>query len=91
MDSTMVASFMDELQKIAEGNVAEPAKALVGGMGANVMAKPLSTPGIGKATGAVKPGPAKTTNYTMVNSIAPSAAWGAGTSTNMVPPPPVRT
>ena len=91
MDSVMVASFIDELSKIAAGNVADPAKSSIGGMGANIVAKPLPSPGVGKATGEVKPKPSKATNYTMVHSTAPTAAWNAGAGSKSVPPPPVRT
>lgn len=69
----MLASFTDELGKIAAGgNVADPTKAVVGGMGANVVGKPLPSPGIG--TGSVSAKPAKPTNYSMVHSNAPMAA-----------------
>lgn len=87
----MLASFVDELKKIAEGNVAEPAKPTVGGFGGNIAAKPMPSPGIGKSMSSTKPGPAKTTNYTMVHSTAPMAALGAGEGAKAMPPPPVRT
>lgn len=91
MESRMLASFADELQKIAEGNVAEPAKPLVGGLGSNVVGKPLPTPGIPKGTSQLSPKPARPTNYTMVHSNAPMAAFEGGNSVKSIPPPPVET
>ena len=96
MDTVMLASFTDELQKIAEGNVASPMKPAIGGLGSNAMGKPLTSPGIGTSQtqtslGAEKPKPIKPTNYSMVHSNAPMAAFNAGAGSKMVPPPPVRT
>jgi len=96
MDMVMLASFADELQKIAEGNMANPAKSAVGDMGSNAVAKPLTSPGIGTSQtqtnlGAEKPKPIKPTNYSMVHSTAPMAAFNAGAGSKMVPPPPVGT
>ena len=85
-----MASFIDELQKIAEGNVAEVAKPLVGGLGSNVMGKPLPTPGIGKGSATpLSPKPAKPTNYSMVNSTPPMAAFDGSSALKSVPPPSV--
>jgi hypothetical protein len=91
METGMLASFADELYKIAAGNVIQPTVPAVGGMGANVVGKPLPTPGIGKGDSLPKPKPAKPTNYTMVHSNAPMAAFDAGVSSKSVPPPPVGT
>lgn len=94
MDSVMLASFQDELCKIAEGNVAAPVKTGIGDMGSNVVGKPLTSSGIGKSDTSVnfgKPKPLKPTNYSMVHSNAPMAAFDAGAGSKMVPPPPVRT
>ena len=85
----MLASFTDELQKIAEGNVMSAAKPAIGGMGSNVVGSPLPSTGISK-TPAAKPAPAKSTNYSMVHSTAPMAAYSAGAAAKMVPPPAVK-
>ena len=91
MNSVTMASFADELRKIAAGNVVNPMKPIVGGMGSNIIGKPLPSPGIGKGMSAAKPQPAKSTNYSMVHSTPPMAAFSAGSSTKMAPPPPVKT
>ena len=91
MDSVMLTSFANELQKIAAGNVMNTMKPVVGGMGSNVVGKPLPSPGLGKASIGETPKPAKPTNYSMVHSTAPMAAFDAGSATKMTPPPPVRT
>lgn len=91
MNSVMLASFTEELQKIAGGNVAAPAMPTVGGMGGNAMGKPLPSTGMSKGMAGTKPQPAQTTNYTMVNTTAPTAAYNAGAQSKMTPPPPVRT
>lgn len=91
MDSVMLASFTDELQKIAEGNVVNLSKPVVGGMGSNIVGKPLPSPGIGKVELGGAPKPAKPTNYSMVHSNAPMAAFDTGSGSKSVPPPPVRT
>jgi hypothetical protein len=91
MDSVMMASFADELRKIAAGNVTDITKPVVGGMGSNIVGKPLPSPGIGKGMAAAKPAPAKPQNYSMVHSNAPMAAFDAGAGSKSVPPPPVRT
>jgi len=85
----MLLSFMDELEKVAEGNVLSTAKPDVGGMSSNVIGKPLPTPGIAAGNTQLTPGPAKATNYTMVNATAPTAAQDAGASIKTVPPPSV--
>ena len=88
------ASFCDELAKIAGikpgSNVVNLAKSVVGGKGGNVVAKPLPSSGIKAPTTTLKPA-SKPTNYSMVHSNAPTAAYGAATGTKAVPPPPVRT
>jgi hypothetical protein len=91
METRMLASFTDELQKIAEGNAAEPVKPLVGGLGANVVGKPLPTSGLAKGNTSLTPKPARPTNYTMVHSNAPMAAFDGGSALKAVPPPPVET
>jgi hypothetical protein len=87
MDERMLASFTDELQKIAEGNVMKFTKPAVGGMGGNVIGKPLPSSGIGKGNSLPKPKPAQPTNYTMVHSNAPMAATGIGDAVKSTPPP----
>jgi hypothetical protein len=103
MDSQMVAAFTDEMLKIsaaspaaaAGGNAAAPA-GLKSGFGSNAMVSLSSgkstlssTPKTNPAKGNVE---AKPTNYSIVHSEAPSAAFGSTSSTSKaVPPPPVRT
>lgn len=98
MDLVTMAAFADELCKIAAGNVVSPMKPVVGGMGSNVIGKPLTSTkatgiGAGKPSGVLggTPKPAKPTNYSMVHSNAPTAAFDAGAGAKMVPPPPVKT
>lgn len=93
-----MAAFTDELRKLAAGNVADPSKSVVGGLGSNVIGKPLTSTkttgiGAGKPPGVLGgvPKPAKPTNYSMVHSNAPTAAIDAGAGAKMVPPPPVKT
>lgn len=85
----MLASFTDELQKIAESNVVKATTPEVGGLGANAVGKPLPSPGIAK--GSTLPKAARPTNYSMVHSNAPMAAFDGGTSVKSVPPPLVET
>ena len=87
MDAVMIVSFIDELSKIAAGNFADPQKPAVGGMGGNIMAKPLPSPGFGRKN--LKPGVAAPTNYSMMNTQPPMAAANAGAESKAVPPPPV--
>lgn len=96
MEIRVLASFMDELHKIAESvgpksNVANPTKPAVGGMGSNAVSKPLPSPGFSAGGSNPTPKPAKPTNYTMVHSNAPMAAFDAGAPAKSVPPPLVRT
>ena len=89
MNSIMVASFMDELSKIAV-NFAAPNKPVVGGNGANIAARPLPSPGFGPSSAIAKP--AKATNYSIVNSTPPVASvQNAGGEMKAVEPPTVRT
>ena len=91
MESRMLAFFTDELQKIAEGNAVEPVKPLVGGLGSNVVGKPLPTSGLAKGNTSLTPKPSRPTNYTMVHSNAPMAAFDGGAAVKSVPPPSVGT
>jgi hypothetical protein len=100
-DLTLMA-FMDELSKISAdaaaatgGNAAAPLGAK-SGMGSNAMVTSASKSSSGlsaakpAANPLAKPQAAKPTNYSIVHSTAPSAAFGAPSS-KMTPPPPVRT
>lgn len=87
----MLASFQNELQKIAEGNAVQAPVAVTGGLGANAVGKPLPSPGIAKGTSQTTPKPAQPTNYTMVHSTAPMAAFDGGTAIKSTPPPLVET
>lgn len=87
MESRVLASFLDELEKIAEGNVADPVKPAVSGA-SNIVAKPPSTPGIPKAPATGKAQAAKPTNYSIVNSNAPMAVTTVAAG-KAVPPPPI--
>lgn len=88
MNSVVLASFIDELSKIAGANVASPFKMTAGH---NVMTGLTTTKsGLPKTPG-LKAAPAKPTNYSIVHSEAPSAAYGSALSSKSVPPPPVRT
>lgn len=91
MDERMLASFTNELMKLSSGNVLKFTRPVVGGMGGNVVGKPLPSSGIGKGTSSPKPKPAQPTNYTMVHSTAPMAADNVGASLKSVPPPLVET
>ena len=92
MEPVMVAAFIDELGKIAARSSPNfvsmtSAKPAVGGLGGNAAGQPLPSPGFGPVSAAAKP--AKSTNYSIVNSTAPTAESGAGA--NPSAPPPVRT
>ena len=90
----MLVSFNDELQKIANGsvvqatgNVVKSTKPEVGGLGSNIVGKPLPTPGIGKGSASATPKPAQPTNYTRVHSNAPNAAFDGSAGIKSTPPP----
>ena len=84
MDPTVLTSFVDELSKMAAmSNVMGP-KVL--SMGKNVMGRSTPTVGVKSLTRTA----AKPTNSSMVHNQAPSAAYGAASTTSKaVPPPPV--
>jgi hypothetical protein len=103
MDLLMLASFMDELTKISE---ASPTKASAGnalapvgmksGMGSNSVVSPTSKVGITSSKTSANPIKgnlaAKPTNYSIVHSSSPTAAYGSAAATSKsIPPPPVRT
>ena len=88
MDHTMLKAFVDEMAKVAANFAAPPSKKT--GMGNNVTVS--STSGAGIPTPSLKSDPAKPTNYSIVNSVAPMAAQGTASAVSKaVPPPPVRT
>jgi hypothetical protein len=82
MWNRMLASFTDEMSKIA-GSV-------YGDSSSNVIAKPAPVATGPKAPKRMKP-EVKSTNYSMVHSQQPEAAYGSATGSKSVPPPPVRT
>lgn len=80
-------AFMDELTKIATNMAAPPS--MKSGMGANPMVATTPRVGLPKPT---KDPSAKPTNYSIVNTGTPAAAFGsASSSSKTMPPPPVRT
>ena len=87
MDYEMLAAFTNELNKIAGANVMTPSSI---SQGSNIMApSAFQKPGLAKPTS--NPA-AKPTNYSIVNTQAPTAAeTTAPASMKAVPPPPVRT
>lgn len=83
MDQVMLASFFDELTKIATANVAVSA----------ALGKPAPvTEGMSvtKSIASASKSPTKPTNYTVVHNKTPVAATGTADSSKAVPPPPVR-
>jgi hypothetical protein len=80
MDTVMLASFFDELEKIA-GNAA------LSGTG---IGKPASLPDGFTATGQMK-SPVKSTNYTVMHNAPRTAAPDTTAPSKAEPPPPVRT
>lgn len=86
MNHAMLASFMDELVKISSNMAAPPG--MKSGMGSNSMV--AQTPRVGITSQSRNP-EAKSTNYSIVHSEAPSAARGGAVVTKATPPPPVRT
>jgi hypothetical protein len=82
MDDVMLASFADELTKIA-ANVA------LKGLSSSAIGKPASLTQTTKVQGTLKPD-TKTTNYTVVHNYQPKAALGTADGSKVVPPPPVR-
>lgn len=87
MDSTVWTAFMDELSKIASNMAAPPE--MKSGMGSNLMVSSKPSVGLPKPT---KDPSAKPTNYSIVNTQSPGAAFGtASSSSKSTPPPAVRT
>lgn len=90
-----LASFMDELQKIAAAT--NVASVMTGSLGRakslqNVMAKPVfSKPNVQSMRFGSRDMTMKPTNYSIVNTEAPMAAYDAAAMSKSMPPPPVRT
>jgi hypothetical protein len=80
LDETVLASFFDEMRKIAMSSTVNTIK--------TTKPAPISTGS--KVTVTMKPGK-QTTNYSNVNTETPEAAYGLATGSKSVPPPPVRT
>jgi len=87
MDRLMLASFVDELQKI--GAMTSNVMTSSISKGSNTVTKPVfPKPGISKS----KDLTTKPTNYSIVNTEDQPAAFGtAASASKTVPPPPVRT
>lgn len=79
MNPEMLAAFADELAKVAALNIAVPQPASP--------AKPPPSPGISQG----KNPAAKPTNYSVVHSVSPPAAFGSAAPAKASSPPPVRT
>lgn len=78
----MLASFLDELTKIAEANAVTSA-----------LGKPASlTSGVSvtKTISSATKSPTKPTNYSVVHNTNPVAATGTADAAKSVQPPPVR-
>lgn len=82
MDPMMLASFFDELHKIA-------ANAAVGVVD-SAIGKPASITEGSKATSTLKP-ITKPTNYSVVHNQTRTADMNTAAGSKAVPPPPVRT
>lgn len=78
MNPAMLEAFVDELEKVAALNMAVPQPASP--------AKPPPSPGIKQN----KNPAAKPTNYSVVHSVSPPAAFGAAAPAKSTPPPPVQ-
>lgn len=79
MNLAMLSAFADELVKVAALNIAVPQPASP--------AKPPPTPGVKQGKNPV----AKATNYSVVHSVSPPAAFGASSASKSIAPPPVQT
>jgi len=87
MDPVVWTAFMDELSKIATNMAAPPQQK--SGMGSNITVASIPRVGLPKPT---KDPSAKPTNYSIVNTQSPQAAFGtASISSKSAPPPAVRT
>ena len=81
MDLTMLHSFLDELEKMAQIELSQNPLAQSNPMGAASGPKPKTS---------LKP-QQKGTNYSVVNTQAPAVAFNSAAGSKSVPPPPVRT
>ena len=87
MESSVWTAFMDELTKISSNMAAPPS--MKSGMGGNAMTAATPRVGLPKPT---KDPSAKPTNYSIVNTESPQAAFGqASAGSKSTPPPAVRT
>lgn len=85
MNETVLASFLDELEKIATTNVVTSKGSALG------KPAPVSTgPNVAKQIGAASKSPVKPTNYTVVHNQSPVAATETAAGIKAAPPPPVR-
>jgi hypothetical protein len=87
MDRVVWASFLDEFVKISANVMMAGVKAtknIVSGM------KPAAQSTGPKIKSTLKTN-LKPTNYSVVHSTEPAAAYGAASASKSVPPPPVRT
>lgn len=82
MDEMMQTAFFDELGKIA-ANIAAPPPV-------PSPAKPAPISSGTKPKSSLK-STEKSTDYSVVNTQIPEAAYGSATGSKSVPPPPVRT
>jgi len=87
MDSVMLASFMDELTKIAANKAIGP---VTSNIAVSSPTKPATVTTGQKPSTSLK-SEVKSTNYTVVNSQPPRAAQGTAAQSKAVTPPPVRT
>jgi len=83
MREQMLASFCDELRKIAVNSMSTETSS-------NIEVKPASTSNGPRVATNMK-AMTKPTNYSMVHNSQPEAAQGTADESKSVPPPPVRT
>lgn len=82
----MLASFVDELMKIAASNQ-------VTSSSLPALGKPAPVPSginVAKSISSSSKSPTKPTNYSVVHNTEPMAATGTADAAKSVPPPPVR-
>jgi hypothetical protein len=83
MDNVMLHSFLDELVKISAAMPETSQNPLA-------QSNPMGAASGPKPSTSLKP-QQKGTNYSIVNTQAPAAAFNSAVSSKSVPPPPVRT
>lgn len=79
----MLASFTDEMNKIAGNSTWQSSSS-------NLLAKPASVT-TGPSSKMTMKAEVKPTNYSVVHSDQTEAAYGSSAGVKSVPPPPVRT